>query len=321
MRLNSLHLINFKCFKDFRFEPLGENCLVMADNGVGKSTLADAWFWLLFGRNSLGQADFSIQPIDPATKETIHRLQTTVEGVLDIDGKQVMLKKLYAEKWVRPRGKAVEELDGHPTTYYINGDEKSKRAYEDYIASIIRADVFPMLTNPLYFNDEKAMETKEMRGWQRRRNILMEIGSGEGISDADVIDSQVTVGNKDMLDLLNVINAGRTLDDHRRALKAREKEIDDEQKKIPGQIEENQRSLADVPGIDAAKLPPEIADVQQQLTAKQQELARAQAGGELAEKKKQLALVDSDIIKIKNEYQEKYDEAISQKRQALSKAN
>ena len=42
IRLNWLHLKNFKGIKDFRFEPGGENANVYGDNAVGKTTLEDA---------------------------------------------------------------------------------------------------------------------------------------------------------------------------------------------------------------------------------------------------------------------------------------
>jgi len=71
MKLQKLTIENFKCFKRFTLEPDGHNVSVYGDNAAGKTSIFDAITWLLFGKDSRGQADFSIKPIDPAKLRVI----------------------------------------------------------------------------------------------------------------------------------------------------------------------------------------------------------------------------------------------------------
>ena len=52
MRLMEITLRNFKGQSGFTMAPLGSCVDIYADNGVGKTTIADAIFWLLFDKDS-----------------------------------------------------------------------------------------------------------------------------------------------------------------------------------------------------------------------------------------------------------------------------
>ena len=97
MRLNRLTLTNFKGIRSFTLEPQGEDVNIYGDNAVGKTTIFDAFTWLLFGKDSLNRADFEIKTLGP-DGEPLHGLEHSVEGVFDIAGKELTLKKVYAEK-------------------------------------------------------------------------------------------------------------------------------------------------------------------------------------------------------------------------------
>ena len=60
MRLKTLVLRNFKGLQEFTLEAGGSDLIVYGDNKVGKTTLNDAWIWLLFGKDSLNLANFDI---------------------------------------------------------------------------------------------------------------------------------------------------------------------------------------------------------------------------------------------------------------------
>ena len=58
MKLLNLTLDNFKGTKHFSLNlPDGCSAAVYGENGTGKTTLADAWSWLLFGVDFSGQSD------------------------------------------------------------------------------------------------------------------------------------------------------------------------------------------------------------------------------------------------------------------------
>ncbi|OZV12290.1 hypothetical protein CIW83_09330 [Tissierella sp. P1] len=62
IKLNWLHLKNFKGIKDFKLVANGKNVSVFADNGKGKTTLMDAFLWLLFNKDSNDSTNFTVKP-------------------------------------------------------------------------------------------------------------------------------------------------------------------------------------------------------------------------------------------------------------------
>jgi len=310
MKLLRLTLSNFKGIKSFTLDTQGGNVAVYGDNAVGKTTLPDAFNWLLFDKDSQGKKDFAIKTLD-AAGQVIHGLSHEVEGVFSLNDRTLTLKKSYAEKWTKKRGSATKEFTGHTTDYSIDGVPTQKKEYDAFIASIADEGIFKLLTSPTYFN--------EQLHWNDRRKILLEV-CGD-LTDEEVIDSAVTLGNKDMLALLTVINAGRSLDDHKKVIAARRSEINKELEKIPVRIDEATRSLPDITGIDAAGLPTTIDIAKAQLQKKQDELARIQGGGEIAEKRRQLATVEGDIIRLQNDHQADQQKAIQEKYNLINAAN
>ena len=55
--LKSLHLVNFKGARDVELSFNPGTTLVSGDNGTGKTTVFDAFTWLLFGKDSTNRSD------------------------------------------------------------------------------------------------------------------------------------------------------------------------------------------------------------------------------------------------------------------------
>ena len=62
--IKSLTLTNFKCFRSKEITFNDDVTTIKGRNGVGKTTIADAILWCLFGKNSQGQADFDLKTHD-----------------------------------------------------------------------------------------------------------------------------------------------------------------------------------------------------------------------------------------------------------------
>src|SRR5690554_1471635 len=99
--LSEIGLQNFRGHRNFTAH-LGQNTQVIGDNREGKSTIFDAFLWLLFGKDQFGRQDFEITPI--ADGERLERVDSEVFGLLDVDGVEVQLRRVYHQKWVRRRG-------------------------------------------------------------------------------------------------------------------------------------------------------------------------------------------------------------------------
>ena len=112
MKLISLRLENFKGIKELEINIDGENISIYGDNATGKTTIADAFSWLLFGKDSKDRAKFGIKTLDSAGN-VIHNLEHGVYAMLEIDGDTVELERVYKEKWTKKRGTATATFSGH----------------------------------------------------------------------------------------------------------------------------------------------------------------------------------------------------------------
>lgn len=69
IKLKKLKIENFKGIKKFSMDFEGKNVNVYGDNATGKTTLVDAFQWVLFDKDSDGNSKFSIKPIDKKNKK------------------------------------------------------------------------------------------------------------------------------------------------------------------------------------------------------------------------------------------------------------
>lgn len=219
MKLTQLNLQNFKGieFGDFRFT---NNTIIRGDNATGKTTVFDAICWLLFGKDSLDRADFQIKTLKNG--EPVHNVNHMVQAAFDNeDGTGFTLKRIYREKYSNPRGGEVK-LTGHTTDYFINDVPSKEKEYKAFINNMINEDVFKLITNPLFFNEQYT--------WQNRRKLLLEM-CGD-VDDASVINSKDEL--KRLTDLLN----GRSVDEQRKIIASKKTAINKELDMIPVRIDE-----------------------------------------------------------------------------------
>lgn len=179
IRINRLTLHNFKGVRDVVFQLDGGNARIEGENGAGKSTIFDAFTWLLFGKDHQGQdwTNFDLKTIDPETREPFHGLEHWVEAELTIDGVKRTLRRVVTENWVKPRGETEKVLKGHNQQFFVDGvDTATKTAYDACIHQWIDEDVFKLITNPLFFIDDQYTD------WKTRRKAILSLveGAGEG---------------------------------------------------------------------------------------------------------------------------------------------
>ena len=88
IRLHRLTLENFKCHRHLELDFRGRSATVYGDNGAGKTSLSDALTWLLFGRDSRGNADtlMDVKPLSADGAVRDHGAITSVEAVLTVEG-------------------------------------------------------------------------------------------------------------------------------------------------------------------------------------------------------------------------------------------
>lgn len=227
--LKSLALVNFKGVRDFSIAFNDGITTVCGDNGTGKTTLYDAYLWLLFGKDSTGRSDgangFNVKTTGEDGKP-IYRLEHSVTAVLEVDGKEIKLQRSLVEKWQKVNG-TTDEVMKDETQYFINDVRTgTKKEYQAEISEIIPEDVFRMITNPYYFTSLSAETQKDM--------LLEMVGN--------IDDEEVAATDPDFLALLDQIN-GTSLAKWAREIAAKKKACNDALATIPASIETAQKLM------------------------------------------------------------------------------
>ena len=273
IKIKTLKLENFKGIKDLTID-FKDTTNIYGDNAVGKTTIFDAYSWLLWDKDSLNRKDFAIKPYDKDGEE-VHNLESIVEGDFVFGDTDLNLKKIYKEVWTKKRGSIQAEFTGHTTDYYINAVPVKKKEYTERIASVISEDNFNLLSNPLYFN--------QILDKNKRREVIL--GLIEEVNPEDIIEK-----NKDLKDLdLETY----TVDELKKMAKDSAKKINKDIDSIPARIDELDKSKihdidfdalefrkrSTLPAIkeideklaDASKLAEGMTEITEKITALQKE--------------------------------------------------
>ena len=234
IRIIRLTLDNFKGQRHFELTPDGNDCSIYGDNAAGKTTLYDGLTWLLFGKDSRGQSNFEIKPLGPDGQVLDHAAVTSVEAVLQADNDEITLRKTYYEKWSTKRGSAAETFDGHSSDFFVDGVPVKKYEFERRVSELVDEELFRTLTNVTHFCS--GMD------WHRRRSILFEVG--QVVSDAEIM-----AGNADFAPLAEAMGK-LSLDDYKKKLLAERKGLIGVRNDVPVRLDECQKTVNDIRGID-----------------------------------------------------------------------
>lgn len=150
IKFKKIRIRNFRGLVSFEANLEGRSVRISGANGLGKSSVADAITWVLFGKDSRRRTAFPIDPVDDAGR-IIHNLDVSVELEMLIDGQPTTLRRRRQEKWVQKRGMTREQLDGHQTTCYIDGRPLPFSDFSSHVDTIVKEELFRALTTPDYF--------------------------------------------------------------------------------------------------------------------------------------------------------------------------
>ena len=141
--LKKVVLENFMCYAhaEFDFYAITK---IMAKNGKGKSTIATAYLWCLFN------CDYELEDNPVVRREvdgkSVDDMDTSVELTLDVDGKEVILKKVQKRTYEEATKDGVTITTvKDPNSYYINSVSKTLKAFNEYLD--INMNIFKMCSN------------------------------------------------------------------------------------------------------------------------------------------------------------------------------
>ena len=229
MILKSLHIENFKGIKSLDVN-FSEKTKIKGQNAAGKTTIFDAFTWLLFNKNSAGEEKFNVRPLDKDGNR-VDNVEIKVVAVLDVDGKEVELSKVQKQNWVKKRRTDTVTLQGNVNSFEIDGYPKSESDFKAYVSGLAQSeDMFKMLTNPQYFSSLK---------WKEQRDILMKL-------IADFSDVELAKTDAKYAPLLDELEKAPSTDDIRSKFSKALTEWKKKRAEIPVRIDEAEKSKVDI---------------------------------------------------------------------------
>lgn len=254
LKIKSLTLVNFKGMRNVTVDFGDGVTAISGRNGTGKTTIADGFAWLLWGKDSEGNSDtkFGIKTNDE-NGNYIPDLEHEVSGSFDaIDTETgevtaVELRRVYVEEWQTPKGSTERILKGHHTDYFYNGVPlKTKTEYDAKVAALIPEDLFKVITDPYYFLTLH---------WKAQREYLLRMAG-------TISDSDIAANRAEFAELLRRVT-GKSMEEYKKEIAARRAKIEAQLEKIPTRKDEVTRNTPVAP--DYAALEAEKAQIQADL--------------------------------------------------------
>ncbi|AXU32556.1 TPA: DUF2813 domain-containing protein [Clostridioides difficile] len=243
--LKSLNIENFKGIKELRID-FNNITNVFGENATGKTSIFDAFTWVMFDKDSKNRSVFEIKPLDKQNK-VIRGLVTTVTAVLEVNNKEIKLTKKYEEKWTRKRGESEATFTKNETTYMINDTPIKKSEYVKEIAEIANEEQFKLLTNPYFFSNEL--------NWKKGRELILNVCG-------DITTEQIIESNKDLTLLITEFEKENNIDKIIKNRKAIKNNLSKEKEEIPVRVNECNKSMYDI----------DFEEIEAQLKAKKADL-------------------------------------------------
>lgn len=219
MKINFKHICidNFKNIEHLETE-LCNKTFIYGANETGKTSFADAIFWCLTGKNSLGDSQFHFIPIWKSNVSP----SVTIDIEID-DGKTVKpvtLSRIYEAKF----NKSKEFTGLYQTVYFINKLKVGPREFDKWVEEhICSSEIFRLIYDVRYFTENISTSGRE-RPWEAQRRLLF------GISNVpeDIVFASMAKNKKRFELLLNGLSRYDNASQYLSFLKSEEKRIENE---------------------------------------------------------------------------------------------
>lgn len=218
-------LENFMCYANRTFD-FYDITKIMAENGVGKSTIATAYLWCLFN------CDYELKDNPVVRREvdgvSVDDMDTSVELALDVDGKEVTMKKVQKRTYSKDGSSYKDD-----NKYFVNDVPKTLKDFNAYLD--VDMNVFKMCSNINAFLNQKPAEMRE---------YLFSLV--ENVTDLDIAHSKTELA--ELVPLLEKY----TVEELSAMNKATKAKITKDQSVLDGQIKEKERDIQIKSDIDTS---------------------------------------------------------------------
>ena len=240
--LKSMSIRNFKGIAKLDIPVFNEHLTTFyGENGSGKSTIKNAWEWVL----CQNVEDY----IPNLNNQEIPDLITSVVIDIELNGLKYTLKRESKPKYSVDRYTQERTKSGNENTYCIDDIELKEKNYKEQIAGIIGDGVFenlPMLTDKEFFNSDSSKWK-----WTDRRKCLLAITGAEAEANS-IIQKEKYESIRDS------IIKGYATSDIKSMLTKEKKGYKTNQENNLVLIDSKQKELDEYLGIDFEKLGQEL---------------------------------------------------------------
>lgn len=236
--LKKVVLENFMCYAHAEFD-FYSITKIIAKNGVGKSTIATAYLWCLFN------CDYELKDNPVVRREvdgkSVDDMDTSVELTLDVDGKEVTMKKVQKRTYSKDGSSYKDD-----NKYFINDVPKTLKDFNAYLD--VDMNVFKMCSNINAFLNQKPAEMRE---------YLFSLV--ENVTDLDIARSKAELA--ELVPLLEKY----TTEELTAMNKATKAKITKDLPILDGQIKEKERDIQLKQGIDTSDLELQKNSIKEQI--------------------------------------------------------
>lgn len=225
--LKKVVLENFMCYAHAEFDFYAITKIV-AKNGKGKSTIATAYLWCLFN------CDYELKDNPVVRREadgkSVDDMDTSVELTLDVDGKEITMKKVQKRTYSKDGSSYKDD-----NKYFINDVPKTLKDFNTYLDADMNA--FKMRSNVNAFLNQKPAEMREY--------LFGLVG--------DVTDLDIASQKAELAELVPLLNK-YTVEELSAMNKATKTKITKDLPILDGQIKEKERDIQLKQAIEVSNL-------------------------------------------------------------------
>lgn len=300
IRIKAMEIANFKGIKNLSVNFNETTTFISGANGVGKSSIYDAYMWCLFNKNQQGKEQ-NVQPLDK-DNEPIHKLVTSVMVVLDVDGIESSIRREQREDWQVPRGTSVEVLKGRKQERYINEVPYGVGEFNTKISSLFSCDMqhIFMLSSVSAFMDIE----------QDKRRKLLQSLSGE-LNDMDIAVNYPSV--------LKALQEGKSLEELKRLTKSVKSTAQRNLDEIPARIDQQERLRVNIDTTMVEKQKQDAIKMRDELTLELQEHQQKRPSDSSSEYASQLAMCNNKIYQLTSKHEDEYNKDMYENKKEIKK--
>ena len=251
IQFKKIKLLNFCGIRNAEYEFSDALTIVKGKNGLGKTSVANAILYALFGKDINGNS-LDIKTFDK-DHNIIKEIPHEVELTLSVDGDEIVLKRSLTDSW---KGEECRNT----FKYYVDGEIFTAGDFKNVVDSICPEDVFRLCSSTRDF---------VCRPWQEQRNKLQALVG-------NITTDDIAQGDEKFDFVVEALRK-QDIDKYVHHIKYKRKEVQEQLDAVPIRLEELNKSLPEAQDWEA--LSTEKAQLNEKLVELANKMQEIRTGG------------------------------------------